>query len=84
MDGWIKIKYMLMSIHHESSLKYSSNMYQLLMVVLRQGSEKTEFLTLVEIQLLLEKSLFTLVLLQATQLHTVCEVPLNNPDLEHF
>lgn len=59
-------------------------MYQLLMVVLRQGSEKTEFLTLVEIQLLLEKSLFTLVLLQAIRLHTVCEVPLNNPDLEHF
>ena len=54
------------------------------MVVLRQGSEKTEFSTLVEIQLLLEKSLFTLVLPQATQLHTVCEVPLNNPDLEHF
>jgi len=59
-------------------------MYQLLMAVLRQGSEKTEFSTLVEIQLLLEKSLFTLVLLQAIRLHTVCEVPLNNPDLEHF
>ena len=59
-------------------------MYQLLMVILRQGSEKTEFPTLVEIQLLLDKSLFTLVLLQATWLHTVCEVPLNNPDLEHF
>ena len=57
---------MLISIYHESSLKYSSNMYQLLMVILRQGSEKTEFPTLVEIQLLLDKSLFTLVLLQAT------------------
>lgn len=57
---------MLISIYHESNLKYSSNMYQLLMVVLRKGSEKTEFPTLVEIQLFLEKSLFTLVLLQAT------------------